>query len=169
MSKLYRIIEELKNGNHLKVGNEVISNESVQCSILSEITFFNIDFINLDLTGSYVVACNFKNCRFNNVMLIKSEFWNSAFENCQMENCNLTGGAFHNGSFKNCNFINVDLIGSYFSSFEFLETTFKNSKLAPIGASSIKVCKSKECTEIEESSNLEKILKDMSLITNNDG
>jgi uncharacterized protein YjbI with pentapeptide repeats len=85
-----------------------------------------------------------------------------------MENWNLTRGAFYDGNFKNCNFINVNLIVSDFSNFEFVETKFKNSKLYFIGVRSIKVCKSKQCNEIEKSSNLEKILKDMNLIISTD-
>lgn len=115
---LQNIIRELKEGNHLELGNEhfsneIIFNESVQCSILGDITFFNLDFRNVDLTGSHVVACDFKNC----------------------------------------NFINVNLIASDFSNFEFVETKFKNSKLDFLGVRSIKVWKSKQCTEIEKSSN----------------
>ena len=143
---LQKIIRELKEGDNLELvnehfSNEIILNESVQCSILGDITFFNVDFRNVDLTG----ACDFKNCRFNNVMLLKCEFWNSTFENCQMENCNLTRGAFYDSNFKNCNFININLRASDFSNFEFVETKFKNSKLDFIGVRSIKVCKSKQC------------------------
>jgi hypothetical protein len=47
---LQNIIKELKKGFHLKLvnehfSNEIILNESVQCSILGDITFFNVDFI----------------------------------------------------------------------------------------------------------------------------
>ena len=128
----------------------------------------NIAFINFDFIGSHVVACNFKNCLFDNVMLIKCEFWNSTFENCQIENCNLTRAAFYDGNFKDCNFINVNLTASNFSNFEFIETKFKNSKFDFIGVRSIKVTRSKQSIEIEKSSNLEKILKDINLIISTD-
>jgi len=101
-------------------------------------------------------------------MLVKCEFWNSTFENCQIENCNLTRAAFYDGNFKDCNFINVNLTASNFSNFEFIETKFKNSKLDFIGVRSIKVWNSKQSIEIEKSSNIEKILKDMNLIISTD-
>ena len=86
--------ERSEQGYHLELvnqhfSNEIILNESVQSSILGDITFFKVDFRNVDFIGSHLVACNFQNCRFNNVMLVKCEFWNSTFENCQIENCNL--------------------------------------------------------------------------------
>ena len=79
-------------------------------------------------------------------------------------------GEFYGGNFKDCNFINVDLTASCFSNFGFIETKFKNSALDLIGGISIKVSNSKQSIEIEESSNLEKILKDMNLVisTNQD-
>lgn len=95
INTLQNIIKEPKQGSHLELGNEYFSNEiilnqSVQSSILGDITFLEVDFRNVDFTGSYVVACNFKNCLFDNVMLIKCEFWNYTFENFQTKNCNLT-------------------------------------------------------------------------------
>jgi len=51
---------------------------------------------------------------------------------------------------------------------EFIETKFNSSDLDLIGATSIKVSRSKQSIEIEESSNLEKILKDMNLIISTD-
>ena len=172
-NRLQNIIRELKEGYHLELvneqfSNEIILNESVQFSILGDITFFNVDFRNVDFIGSHVVACNFKNCRFNNGMLVKCEFWNSTFENCQIENCNLTWGAFYDGNFKDCNFRKVNLRASDFSNFEFIETKFKNSKLDFIGVRCIKVSNSNQSIEIEKSSNLEKILKDMNLIISTD-
>lgn len=101
-------------------------------------------------------------------MLIKCEFWNCTFENCQIENCNLTRAAFYDGNFKDCNFIKVNLTASNFSNFEFIETKFKNSKLDFIGVRSIKVSRSKQSIDIEKSSNLEKILKDINLIISTD-
>jgi uncharacterized protein YjbI with pentapeptide repeats len=173
INTLQNIIKELRQGSHLELvnenfSNEIILNQSVQSSILGDITFFKVDFRNVDFIGSHVVACNFKNCLFDNVMLIKCEFWNSTFENCQIENCNLTRAAFYDGNFKDCNFINVNLTASNFSNFEFIETKFKNSKLDFIGVRSIKVSRSKQSIEIEKSSNLEKILKDMNLIISTD-
>ena len=173
MNTLQNIIKELKRGSHLELVNEQFSNEtilnqSVQYCILAEVTFFNIDFRNVNFIGSHIVACDFKNCLFDNVMLIKCEFWNSTFENCRIENCNLTRAGFYGGNFKDCNFIDVDLIASDFSNFQFIETKFKNSKLDLIGVRSVKVTKSNKSVEIEKSSNFEKILKDMNLVISTD-
>ena len=104
-------------------------------------------------------------------MFIKYEFWNSIFENYKIENCNFTWAGFHNGNFKDYNFIKVNLSnlrGSDFFNFEFIETKFKNSNFDLIGVTSIKISNSKHSVEIENSSNLEKILKDMNLIISTD-
>ena len=172
-NKFERIIENLEEEETLTLGdqtflNEMILDESIQCSILGTRTFFEGDFKRVDFTGSTFVNCEFKNCRFKHVIFRKCEFWNSTFENCQIENCNLTRATFYDGNFKDCNFINVNLTASNFSNFEFIETKFKNSKLDFIGVRSIKVLRSKQFIEIEKSSNLEKILKDMNLIISTD-
>jgi len=101
-------------------------------------------------------------------MLRKCEFWNPTFENCQIERSNLTRANFHNGTFQKCNFLKINLRASDFSDFEFIETKFNNSNLDLIVARSIKVWNSNQCAEIEKSSNLEKILKDMNLIISTD-
>ena len=91
MNRLQKIIKELRQGSHLELvnehfSNEIILNQSVQSSILGDITFFKVDFRNVDF----------------------------------------------------------------------------------IGVRSIKVSRSKQSIEIEKSSNLEKILKDMNLIISTD-
>ena len=67
MNTLQNIIKELRQGSHLELvnenfSNEIILNQSVQSSILGDITFFKVDFRNVDFIGSHVVACNSKNC-----------------------------------------------------------------------------------------------------------
>jgi len=166
-NKLETIIENLEEEQTLILGdqtflNEIISDESVQCSVLGKITFFEVDFKRIDFTGSTFVNCEFKNCRFKDVILRKCDFWNLTFENCQIERSNLTRANFHNGTFRNCNFLNVNLRASDFSDFEFIEMKFNNSNLDLIGARSIKVWKSNQCTEIEKSSNFGNLLEDMS-------
>jgi hypothetical protein len=64
--------------------------------------------------------------------------------------------------------IEVKLIASNFLNFEFIETKFKNSQFDFIVVRPIKLSNSKHFIEIEESSNFEKILKDMNLIISND-
>ena len=172
-NKFERIIENLEEEETLTLGdqtflNEMILDKSIQCSILDTLTFFEVDFKRVDFTGSTFVNCEFKNCRFKDVILRKCEFWNPTFENCQIERSNLTRANFHKGTFRNCNFLNVNLRASDFSDFEFIETKFNSSDLDLIGARSIKVSRSKQSIEIEKSSNLEKILKDMNLIISTD-
>ena len=101
-------------------------------------------------------------------MLIKCEFWNCTFENCQIENCKLTRANFHESNFKECSFLNSDLTRSEFSNFELIETKFKNSKLDFLIATDIKVSRSNQSIEVEESFKLEKTLKDMNLIISSD-
>jgi len=172
-NKLKTIIENLEEDEILMLGdqtflNQIILDESLQCSVLGKIIFFEVDFKRIDFTGSTFVNCEFKNCRFKDLILRKCDFWNPTFENCQIERSNLTRANFHNGTFRNCNFLNVNLRASDFSDFEFIETKFNNSDLDLIGARSIKVSRSKQSIEIEKPSNLEKILKDMNLIISTD-
>ena len=172
-NKFERLIQNLDEEEILAIGNQVFLNEitldqSLQCSMLGTLTFFEVDFKRIDFTGSTFVNCEFKNCRFNDVIFRKCEFWNLTFENCQIERSNLTKANFHKGTFQNCNFLNVNLRASDFSDFEFIETKFNNSDLDLIEARSIKVSRSNQSIEIEKSSNLEEILEDMNLIISND-
>lgn len=165
------IIGKLEKGNNLEFVGEIFSNEilldeSPQCSILGEITFFDVEFRKVDFTGSNFVGCKFKNCRLKNIIFRKCEFWNSTFENCQIEKCDFTRVAFYNDNFRNCNFLYGNLRANDFSDFEFIETKFKNSNLDLIIVRSIKLWKSNQSTEIEKFSNFEKILKDLDLISN---
>ena len=89
MNTLQNIIKELKQGSHLELvnedfSNEIILNQSVQSSILGDITFFNVDFI-----GSHVMACNFKNCNFIKVNLTASDFSNFEFIETKFKNSKL--------------------------------------------------------------------------------
>ena len=166
-NKFERIIENLEEEKTLTLGaqtflNEMILDESIQCSLLGILTFFEVDFKRVDFTGSTFVNCEFKKCRFKDVILRKCEFWNPTFENCQIERSNLTRANFHKGTFRNCNFLNVNLRASDFSDCEFIETKFNSSDLDLIGARSIKVWKLNQCTEIEDSSNFGNFLESMS-------
>ena len=166
-NKFERVIENLEEEETLTLGyqtflNEMILNKSIQCFILGTLTFFEVDFKKVDVTGSTLVNCEFKNCRFNDVIFRKCEFWNPTFENCQIEKSNLTRANFHKGTFRNCIFLKVNLTASNFSNFEFIETKFNNSDLNLIGARSIKVWKLNQCTKIEESSNFGNFLENMS-------
>jgi len=60
MNALQNIIQELRQWSHLELvndrfSNEIILNRSVQSSILGDITFFKINFRNIDFIGSHVV------------------------------------------------------------------------------------------------------------------
>ena len=166
-NKFERIIENLEKEETLTLGdqtflNEMILDESIQCSILGTLTFFEVDFKRVDFTGSTFVNCEFKNCRFKDVILRKCTFWNTTFENCQIERSNLTRANFHKGTFRNCIFIKANLRGSDFSEFEFIKTKFNNSDLDLIGAESIKVWKLNQCIEIESSDNFGDLLENRS-------
>ena len=135
-NKLKTIIENIEEGEILMLGdqtflNKIILDESLQYSVLGTIIFFEVDFKRIDFTRSTFVNCEFKNYKFKDVILRK------------------------------CNFLNVNLRASDFSDFEFIETTFNNNDLDLIGAQHIKVSISNQSIDIEKSSNLEKILKDM--------
>ena len=170
---LQNIIKELRQGSSLVLGNEnfsneIILNQSVQSSILGDITFYKVDFRNVNFIGSHLVACNFKNCLFDNVLLVKCEVWNCTFENCQIENCNLVRANFYDSNFKNCNFINSDLTASYFSQVEFIETIFKDSKFDFIAVDSVKVSGLGQSITVDELVRFEKTLNDMNLLISTD-
>ena len=136
-NKFERIIENLEEEETLTLVdqtflNEMILDESIQCSILGTLTFFEVDFKRVNFTGSTFVNCAFKNCRFKDVIP------------------------------RNCIFIKSSLTVNNFSKFEFIETKFNNSDLDLIGARSIKVWKLNQCIEIEESSNFGDLLENRS-------
>ena len=166
-NKFERIIENLEEEETLTLGdqtflNEMILDESIQCSILGTLTFFEVDFKRVDFTGSTFVNCEFKNCRFKDVIFRKCEFWNPTFENCQIETSDLTKACFDTGTFQNCIFIKSDLTASCFSEFECIKTKFNDCDLDFIASGFIKVWKSNQCTEIEEPSNFRNFLESMS-------
>lgn len=77
-NKFERIIENLEKKETLTLGyqtflNEMIFDESIQCSILGKLTFFEVSFKKVDFTGSTFVNCEFKNCRFNEVIRRKGD------------------------------------------------------------------------------------------------
>lgn len=173
-NKLGNIIENLEKddklilGNNENFSNEIVLNYSLQCSVLGGINFVNFTFKNIDFTGSIFSKASFKNCRFSNVIFRKSEFWNCNFLECQFKESNFTRAEFNSSSFKNGQFLNTNLRASNFLDCEFVETMFKNSDLDLIVVEDGKVSTSKQSIEIEKSSNLEKILKDMNLIISTD-
>ena len=87
---------------------------------------------------------------------------------CRFEDLNLLGTIFGSCNFKNCEFFKSDLYASDFRRCKLFQIKFKNSNLNLLLARSVKVWKSKQWIEIEKSSNLEKILKDMNLIISTD-
>jgi uncharacterized protein YjbI with pentapeptide repeats len=161
------MIENLEEDETLVIGeeifvNEIILDESLQCALLGTINFLEVDFQRIDFTGSTFVNCEFKNCRLKDVIFRKCDFWNVTFENCQIEESNFTKATFNNGGFRNCKFLTTSLRASYFSNFQFIETKFDKSNLDLIVGLSIKVLKSNQLTDIEESSNLGDFLENIS-------
>lgn len=160
------IIESLDESQPVVIGNQTFLNEIIldkflQCSILAEISFFEINFKQVDFTGSSLINCRFKNCTFEETVIRKCKFWNSVFENCQFEKCNLTRVNFTKGNFQNCRFINGNLNGSDFLDFEFIQTKINNTSLDCIGAESTKVWKLNQCIEIKQSFDFGKFLKNL--------
>lgn len=155
--------------NRLKIRNQTFSNKIdldiyVEWDALSEIIWVDCRFEDLDLLGTIFGSCNFKNCKFNNLSLRKCQFSNCIFQNCQIVKCDLSRAEFNDSNFKNCEFFKSDLYASDFRRCKLFQIKFKNSNLNLILARSVKVWKSKQWIEIEKSSNLEKILKDMNLL-----
>jgi uncharacterized protein YjbI with pentapeptide repeats len=157
--------DKLELGNNEKFSNEILLNQSLQCSVLGGINFVNLTFKNIDFTGSFFSKTIFENCRFSNVILRKSEFWSCTFLECQMTGSNLTRAEFNSSSFTNCNFLEVDLAASDFDRCKFEGTRFVKSNLDLILIEDVKVWKPNEWIEIKDESDFEKILKDMNLIS----
>lgn len=157
-NKFEQTIENLQEGETLTIGdqtflNEIIFDESLQCSLLGTLSFFEVDFQRVNFEGSTFINCTFKNCRFRDTVLRKCEFWNPIFEDCKIEKSNLTRAAFQNGTFRNCSFLESNLRASHFAESDFIKTNFNNSDLDLIEARSIKIWKLNQWTEIEKSSN----------------
>ena len=163
----------MKDKEHLMISNQTFFNESdldqyVEWDAFPGIDFVDSQFEDLDLLGKVFGSCNFENCQFNDVSLRKCLFSNCNLKNCQMVKSNLTRAEFSDTSFRNCEFLKSNLQTSDFRRCELFQIKFKNSNLNLIGAQSVKVSNSKQSIEIEESSNLEKILKGMNLIISTD-
>lgn len=132
--------DKLELGNNENFSNEIVLNQSSQCSVLGGINFVNLTFKNIDFTGSFFSKTIFESCRFNNVIFRKSEFWNCTFLDCQMTESNLTRAEFNSSTFKNCKFLNTNL--------------------DLILVEDVKVWKADEWIQIKDSSNFEKLLID---------
>ena len=159
----------IENKNRLIISNQTFSNESdldqyVEWDAFPLIDFVDCRFEDLDLLGKVFGSCNFENCKFNDVSLRKCQFSNCNLKNCQIVKSDLSRAEFSDSSFRNCEFLKSNLAASDFFRCELFQIKFKNSNLNLIGAQSVKVSNSKKSIEIEESSNLEKILKDRNFI-----
>lgn len=152
--------DKLVLGNKEKFSNEIILNQSLQCSVLGGIHFVNLTFKNIDFTGSFFSKTIFENCRFSNLILVKSEFWSCTFLECQIKESNLRRAEFNSSTFKNCQFLNSDLSASDYMHCKFRETIFKNSHLDLILLKDVKVWKSDEWIQIKDFSSFEKLLID---------
>jgi len=163
----------IKDKEHLMISNQTFSNESdldqyVEWDAFPGIDFVDCRFEDLDLLGKVFGSCNFENCKFNDVSLRKCLFSNCNLKNCQIVKSNLTRAEFSDTSFRNCEFLKSNFQASDFPRCELFQIKFQNSNLNFIGAQSVKVSNLKQSIEIEESSNLEKILKGMNLIISTD-
>jgi uncharacterized protein YjbI with pentapeptide repeats len=166
-------IENFEEEIRLKIRNQTFRNEIdldqyIEWNALAGIIFVNCIFEELDLLGKVFGSCDFKDCKFNHLSFRKCQFSNCRFQNCQIIYSDLTRAEFHDCSFRNSQFLKSDLAASNFWNCEFSETKFKNSNLDLIVARDLKCWKSNQLTEIKKSSNFEKILTDMNLISSDE-
>jgi uncharacterized protein YjbI with pentapeptide repeats len=159
--------------SRLMIQNQHFSNENslaqyIEWDALARISFVNCNFEKVHLLGKVFGSCSFQNCTFNHFNARKAKFSSCHFEDCKITNSDMTRAEFYDTHFKNCEFLGVDLAASDFDSCKFKGTRFFKSNLDLIIARSVKVSNSKQSIEIEKSSNLEKILKDMNLIISTD-
>ena len=161
------------NQKRLEISNQTFIHESslsqyVKWEALSLKNFSACRFEDIDFLGKVANFCKFENCDINNSSFRKCQFAKCTFQNCQLVEVDLTRGEFRNCNFINCRFIESNLAASDFFGCELFQVKFQNSNLNFIGAKSVKVSNLKQSIKIEESSNLEKILKGMHLIISND-
>lgn len=159
-----RLINNLEKLESLIIGertfiDELVSDESIQCSLLGTISFFDVAFEKVDFTGSTFVNCKFENCTFINVTFEKCDFFNIIFDNCKIETSDFTRASFSKEKFQNCNFYKVDLTATIFRHFEFNETKFSDCTLELIMSQSVKLCKLNQLTLVEDSSDFGKFLE----------
>lgn len=159
----------IENKNRLIISDQTFSNESdldqyVEWDAFSLIDFVDCRFKDLDLLGKVFGSCNFENCKFNDLSLRKCQFSNCNLKNCHFVKSDLSRAEFSDSSFRNCEFLKSQLVGSDFFRCELFQIKFKNSNLNLIEAQFVKVSNSKQSIKVEESSNLEKILKDKNFI-----
>lgn len=160
-----KLLDTLDSDKSLIIGeqtfvDEVVADESLQCSIVGTVNFYGVKFKNVDWTGSTIVNCKFKNCIFIDVTFRKCDFFGTTFENCKIETSDFTRVGFAKGKFQNCNFWNVDLTASRFENSEFNDTKFDECKLDLIVIESVKVCNLNQFNLVKASTDFGKFLKD---------
>lgn len=101
--------ETLILSNNENFSNEIVLNQSLQCSVRGGINFVNFTFKNTDFTSNFFSKILFENYRFSSVAFRKSKFWGCTFLECQIKEYNLTRAEFNFSTFKNCEFLNSNL------------------------------------------------------------
>jgi uncharacterized protein YjbI with pentapeptide repeats len=167
-------IENFEEESRLKICNQTFTDEIdldqyIEWNALARIIFVDCKFEELNLLGKVFGSCDFKNCKINHVCFRKCQFSNCKFEHCQIICSDLTRAELHDSIFRNSQFLKSDLAASNFWNCEFNEIKFKNSNLDFIVARELKCWKLNQLTEIQESSNFATILKDMDIISSDEG
>ena len=117
---------------------EAFSNETVLnynfsmfIFVISESSFNNIVFTNVNFCGSYCFESQFNNCTFNNTKFRKADWSDCQFINCQFNDCLFTRAEIDETIFQSCNFTRVNFIASTLYECTFQDCFFKKLKAAP--------------------------------------
>lgn len=108
--------------------DEVITNYSLDTSIITSSNFTNIVFQTVDFSASNVYKSEFRDCLFYQALFSKADFNQCNFINCKFINSRLSKVEMEHTRFQNCQFDNVDLIAGYYENCTFEQTFFSKVK-----------------------------------------
>ena len=160
---------------------EAFSNETVLnynfsmfVFVISESSFTNIVFTNVNFCGSYCFESQFNNCTFNNTIFHKVEWTNCQFNDCQFNDCLFTRAEITETIFQSCDFTHVNFIASILDECKLINNTFNKLKITENGQLQMSLmdstfCKNKDdnCILLNDDSELIEILKDMNAFESN--
>ena len=111
--------------------NKRITGNELKSENIQGVKFFNCEFDNCDLTGSYFWMSTFEKCTFNNCNLEravfrKCELFSSFFVKCECRfYLNFSESYIYHTSFENCSFEGIEISGT-----DTIDTQFRNCSLS---------------------------------------
>ena len=162
------ILENLEDeSKSLMVSTRIFQDEQIlvpyralQCSVFGSVTFFEIKFSDINLSGSLFLNCTFRDCKFEDVDFRKTEFKYSTFQDCKFKNCTFIKTEFNDNSvFLDCDFVETDFLSTYFCDFKFIATKFENCNWDSVVGLFSEGWKSNQAITINDSVDLKNFLE----------